>query len=688
MAATRLTAFGGIRPKLSAYLLGDNEAQVADNCKLFSGELRSWRRPTVIATPTKAGTGTVKTIFKLLYLGVAYWLNWTKDVNVQPGPVAADVLQRLYYTGDGEPRMTYNTLATQSGIDYPVASHVLGVFPPSAAASLVVTGGAGAIVTRSYVYTFVTALGEESQPSPPVTVSDNVDGSWDLSNMQTAPANTFVVTGSAWAAGVATLTVGSSRGLRVGEEVDVTGMTPAGFNGTKKPITALTPTTVSYALAANPGAFAVGGQIARVATHNTAGMRKRIYRIATGTAGAEYQFVTEIAVATTTHSDTLADSALGEVLPSEDWEMPPTDMKCLVSGSNGMMAGLSKNELCVCEPFRPHAWPSPYRIAYQHEPVAVESFSGGFVVATKGKPAVVVGSSPGNLSSEDVEVLEPCMSKRGTVSLGFGVIFPSPNGWVLSGIGGTVLASADVVTKTEFADFMPDTMIGAAYQGRYFAWYTDGDGVVRGLVFDKSGAGPTLTPLQQAADAAWTDPQSGELYIVHDGLIKLWDGDDLNFLPYDWRSKVLSFPDPVNLSACRVRAKYSLLGDSEAEQAQLAADAIFNAAILALPDVYPGQSNTKGDFGGSMLGEFMLGGSLLRDAQFPQFDDRVLQLLLYAMDDEGREMELKHTETLTDDKPFRLPDGYTASEYEVRLLGNIDVRSVELAESMRELKVV
>jgi len=685
MSGFKLSVFSGIRPKVGARLLHESEAQVADNCKLFSGELRSWRRPKEVATPSKAASGTVRSIFRVNYLNTDYWLNWSKDVDCERGPVAGDDLQRIYFTGDGEPRMSHASLATQGGGDPPVAAHVLGVFPPQTGPTVVPSGGTGAAETRSYVYTFVTALGEESQPSPPTTVAGKIDDSWALSNIETAALNTFTVTGGSWGAGIATLNVASTRGLRVGEEVNISGVNPAGYNGNKLVLTEVNAGNVKYAVAVNPGAWSSGGTIARVGTHNTTLMVKRIYRVLTGSAGAEFQFVAEIAVATTTYNDTKAASALGEILPSEDWEMPPVNMIGMGSAANGVMFGFSKNELCLSESFRPHAWPSKYRVAFTRDIVAVESYSSGIVVATKGKPGVVIGSTPGTMQPDDIEVIEPCLSKRGTAGMAFGVIYPSPNGWVLSGVGGTAVASQDVVTKTEFETFFPATMLAVAYQGRYFAWYTNGSGVVRGLVFDKSGQGAVLTPLQQAADAAWTDPETGELYIVHDGKIKKWDGDTFNNLPFEWRSKVITLPDLVNLGAARVRAKYDDLADSAAEDAQEALDAAYNADILNNPEVWPGQSNTRGDFGGNMLGEFMLGGSLLRDSSFATFDNRSLQFQLYAADDEG-DMVLRHTKNLTNDRAFKLPDGYMSADFEVQLLGNIDARGFEVAETMRELK--
>jgi hypothetical protein len=63
----------------------------------------------------------------------------------------------------------------------------MGVNKPTAAMSLAVLGGAAPTVTRSYVYTRVSEDGLESAPSPPVTVTGNRDGTWQLTNVTSWP---------------------------------------------------------------------------------------------------------------------------------------------------------------------------------------------------------------------------------------------------------------------------------------------------------------------------------------------------------------------------------------------------------------------------------------------------------------------------------------------------------------------
>jgi hypothetical protein len=77
-----------------------------------------------------------------------------------------------------------HTLATQTH-----QAWKLGFNPPSSAPSIIVTGGAIPTTTRSYVCTYVSAYGEESPPSDPVTVTGNITGSWDITLPATVAAD-------------------------------------------------------------------------------------------------------------------------------------------------------------------------------------------------------------------------------------------------------------------------------------------------------------------------------------------------------------------------------------------------------------------------------------------------------------------------------------------------------------------
>jgi len=337
------------------------------------------------------------------------------------GPIAGDTLQRTYYTGDGEPRMT--TLAdaiSGGGNDYPKNFFVLGVTNPTTAPTVGHTGGAAANETRAYVYTFVTQYGEESAPSPAGEHTAPSDAtSWDLSALETAPLNTFTVTGASWSGGIATLTVASTRGLRAKEEIAVAGMNPSGYNTSLAEITALTATTVSYAVAVDPGAFVAGGTLSRIAPHNTTGMVKRIYRTITSVNAVDYFFVAEIPVAQTTYTDTLSNSTVSGqgTLKTLGWDMPPADMHSLTAMANGMMAGLSGNTVCLCEPYYPYAWPTAYQQSMIFHGVSLSGSGTSLMATTEGMPYLFTGNHPSSISQSMIEESWPCVSKRGTAGI-------------------------------------------------------------------------------------------------------------------------------------------------------------------------------------------------------------------------------------------------------------------------------
>jgi hypothetical protein len=147
MARLNLIQFSGEIPRMIPRLLPDTAAQRAENVKLDDGGLTPIRQGRL--EHIVSGVDPIQTIYK----NGNEWLAWSTVVNAAPGPVAQD---RLYFTGDGVPKMRVN------GVNYPLA-----VNPPTAALAAAVSGsGTGDITTRLYVYTFVTSFGEESEPSP------------------------------------------------------------------------------------------------------------------------------------------------------------------------------------------------------------------------------------------------------------------------------------------------------------------------------------------------------------------------------------------------------------------------------------------------------------------------------------------------------------------------------------------
>lgn len=149
MATLKLTALSGEIPRINPMLLPDTAAQHAENVRLEDGSLNPVRQAALAFTFPGTFTGPIQTIYK----HGADWLAWESVVNAAPGPVAAD---RLYYTGDGIPKMRVNGAVYNLAVPFPsVALTVSSTGTPT-----------GPVTERLYVYTFVTAFGEESEPCP------------------------------------------------------------------------------------------------------------------------------------------------------------------------------------------------------------------------------------------------------------------------------------------------------------------------------------------------------------------------------------------------------------------------------------------------------------------------------------------------------------------------------------------
>jgi hypothetical protein len=69
-----------------------------------------------------------------------------------------------------------------------------------------------------------------------------------------------VITGASWYGGTETLVIGP-HAIAAGQTVTVTGFTPATYNCMTCTVMAVTPTTISYSLASNPGGYTVAGSV-------------------------------------------------------------------------------------------------------------------------------------------------------------------------------------------------------------------------------------------------------------------------------------------------------------------------------------------------------------------------------------------------------------------------------------------
>lgn len=651
MAGIRISPFSGMLPRVAERLLGDGAAVDATNVNLTSGEIRPIKQPLLVHTPSISGPWLA--VYRAEYNGSQVWMAWSRDVDVARAPLPPAAEARFYWTGDGEPRY-----AKFSGL--PSAHMALGIPRPATAPTVSPSGGTGADVTRVYVYTFYSALNEESADSPASSlVTGKVDGTWSISGMDALPANSGTGTAS-HTAGVTTFTNSGSHWLRVGDEVEISGQTAA--------VSAVTSSTVFQV----PGNFSAATSWARKAEWNTTGMKRRLYR-STGSSGS-FQLVHDDAG--TTYSDTKTDSQiLGDELISQSWAPPPTNLSGVISLPNGALCGFFENQLCFSEPYQPHAWPVEYRRACDFEIVGIQSFGTSVVACTAGAPYVASGVDPASVTMESVDKAWPCLSKRSVVSLGDGVLFATSYGLAYVGMSGASIWTEPFFSQTEWAPLDPASMVGAVSEGRVFMRWSGTDGGRGVMVFSPTEASIGLTLLSSTPDELYAGPRNGKLYLVDADGIRQYNAGSGSRFNYSWRSKEYHFPTMLNLGAAKVDFSSELSEqDVAAMEAAYLSEVAANEALVA---AYAG----VGSVNGSHVNNLVESGSNIRGVN--PADLPSLTFTLYCDGEVVFSRQL-----LADQSAFRLPAGFKTDNIAVGLTGTLRVKSVKLAETMQGLKAL
>lgn len=456
-------AFRGEIPILDPRLLPESAAQEARNLYLKRGTLKPEREPLEISGVSNLSNPSSLYRYPGGNNGQGFWLVWGsgRHVDVVKSPLANDDFKRVYWTGDGTPKMGGLSEITSGSPPYPKVSFRLGV--PSPESPVTVSAPPDRVspedfpltaVRTSYVVTFVTKFGEEGppgEPSFPAMRWDMVDG---------APGGGRLI------------------------------LSLPGAPGGPHPI-----------------------------------VSKRIYR---SELSGVFQLVATVPLAQGTLEDTLDSDGLGVSLPSIGWDMPSDLMVGLTELPGGFLCGYYDNTLCFSEPFRPHAWPIDYQLAFSDQIKGVASVAGGLVVVTDGKPRMITGSSPAAMADMQLDSDQPCLSGRSLVDMGQYALYASPNGLVAVGGGEARVMTSDVMSKEQWQDLDPASIHAYRHEGRYLAFY--------------SGGCFTFTPgegfefFDISATGGYYDLANDALYLISNRKIYQWGAGDP--MTMRWRSKI------------------------------------------------------------------------------------------------------------------------------------------------------
>ena len=399
----------------------------------------------------------------------------------------------------------------------------------------------------------------------------------------------------------------------------------------------------------------------------------RIYRSVTGSNSNPFLKVADVAIGTTSYVDSVPAASLGVILPSTTWAPPPDDLRGLVSMANGIMAGFVGNDIFFSEPFLPHAWPPGYSLSVEYQVVGIAAVGTSLVVTTRGNPFIITGATPAAMSQEKLPLYEPCMSKRSIATDEGGAMYASPNGIIKIGPGIADNVTRNLFTRDEWTRYEPSTMTGEVQDGRYFLFYNAGPSPEEqgGLILDRNQAASPLTSTSVYATAAHADPVNAKLYIVESKQIKGWDSDQVNGIPYEWKSKVFVLPRPVSFGAAQIDADFE--NAYPATKLQDLVDFI----KAANQKVWDSVDNLLGTLNSTKPNTFVLNGSLL--TPIPDIEDRYVLLSVYANGVLRAKIQVKNHQA------FRLPSGFKADRWEFQLDGNVPLRYLKVAETSKEL---
>ena len=667
----------GLRPRRSARLIENNQAQIAKNCRISSGGVEAWREKKL--DQAIALLGEIKTIYQF---PDGKWLQWNEEVDVVEAPVAGDTTDRLYFSGTDKPRVTNSTLIDVSSPNTGVITGATKDNP------CVITDVAHDLSTgMSIDIDNVVGMTELNGNRYKVTVltadtfSLNVDstgfttyvsdGDWTRVEL-IYPEDSYVVGVPAPAAAPTATLVAGTPVTSVNTAYVYTYVNDWGEEGPPSPVSNIisvdfsTDTVDLTTMSAAPDSYLDYVPITKW----------RIYRILSGTAGADYLFVAEVTinVSSPQYNDSIASTSLGESLTTTDFDLPLSGLIGLKAMANGIVAGFIGNTVYFSESFLPYTFPDKYTLVTDYDIVGLGSFGNSLVITTEGPPYLATGTSPDSMSMDKLPFPQPCISKRGIVDVQGGVIYPTTNGLFFVGVGGSKLVTKDYYTRREWQDLSPSTMISVWYDNRYFAFLP-----TQGNILEYHPQEDELTTIDTngTVTAFYLDKQSDRMYFCmnESNINNIYEfAADSTRMTFLWRSKKFEMPFDLTLTAARI------IGDFDVALTQEELDALNAARTAALAANVATISGglCAGSVNASAVNVLEVNGDILQTIP-PLPVDTTYPYTLYV------DGVVIASGSITSNDPVRLPAGYRGRTIEIEMGGKFQLHRVLFGTSIMDV---
>lgn len=277
-------------------------------------------------------------------------------------------------------------------------------------------------------YTSVT-LPASNTTATEVVVLNNIN----LSNYGIATQDPLVMGGEIIYLAKTVITFGAPYAVLEGDSLGVSGANPSIMNGVW-PATLIDSTHLSI-----PAFTTINGTISTLLDipGNNFVTSWRIYRA--GDTGLSFSFVAEVPITESIYLDTVTTVNLGGTLPTSyvdgqgaivSFAPPPRDMVCPML-YNGMLFGISGNNVIWGPTGNPDAMPAAYSKSFEYKPLALKEFAGGLIILCENGLYRADGFDASTVQFQPTRANDGCIAPYTVVSIGNGLLYLAKRGVML-----------------------------------------------------------------------------------------------------------------------------------------------------------------------------------------------------------------------------------------------------------------
>lgn len=260
-----------------------------------------------------------------------------------------------------------------------------------------------------------------------------------------------------------------------------------------------------------------------------------------------FLYVDTITFPSTSYTDTVKMTGLGQALETENVRMPPDGLSNVVAlDSSVRLAATRNNRVYLSENFQPYNWPVKYELTLDSNIVHMVQSNGRLFVSTDTKPYVIDVTNCDDTKCTPVVDLDyplpdiSCGHQNSAIGTPFGMFYSSPLGVVLiSADGKWHLVTKNWFSRTDWAKVAPETARFGFYEGFLFiitdkvSFLLDIDGEPYGDI-----RGTELVTISDKPVAMETTT-TGQLMMLIDGKVWAWDSSE-KYRSFIWESADLS----------------------------------------------------------------------------------------------------------------------------------------------------